>query len=150
MLINNHVRFIKKRKRCIKLEQIHLIRILFSVLFISSCIVILVLYLTNAKQSNELNILNSQIDQIETNQNNLDEKINILINEIEENTNQLKLLQNNENKIQQKIEKQEEIYNDLAEKNKKFRNFDGLLSIINSSNIFDSVTELNKLTFYVK
>ena len=147
MLINNHVRFIKKRKRCIKLEQIHLIRILFSVLFISSCIVILVLYLTNAKQSNELNILNSQIDQIETNQNNLDEKINILINEIEENTNQLKLLQNNENKIQQKIEKQEEIY---TEKNKKFRNFDSLLSIINSSNIFDSVTELNKLTFYVK
>lgn len=48
MLINNHVRFVKKRQKGIKLEQIIIIRIFISVLFISICIVILVLYLIKA------------------------------------------------------------------------------------------------------
>lgn len=118
MLINNHVRFVRKKQKCIKLEQISLIRFLISVLFISSSIIILVFYLIKAKQTNELNMLNSQIAQIETTQKNVDEKIKILTNGIEDNTNQLKLLQNNENKIKQNIEKQEEINTDLTEKTK--------------------------------
>ena len=150
MLINNHVRFVRKKQKCIKLEQISLIRFLISVLFISSSIIILVFDLIKVKQTNELNMLNSQIAQIETTQKNVDEKIKILTNGIEDNTNQLKLLQNNENKIKQNIEKQEEIYTDLTEKNKNYRSFNHLLSIIYSSEIFDSVTELQKLAFYVR
>ena len=150
MLINNHVRFVRKKQKCIKLEQISLIRFLISVLFISSSIIILVFYFIKAKQTNELNMLNSQIAQIETTQKNVDEKIKILTNGIEDNTNQLKLLQNNENKIKQNIEKQEEIYTDLTEKNKNYRSFNHLLSIIHSSKIFDNVTELQKLAFYVR
>lgn len=60
------------------------------------------------------------------------------------------MLQNNENKLQQNIEKQEEIYSDLKEKNTNHRIFNHLLSIIHSSKIFDSVTELQKLAFYVR
>ena len=48
------------------------------------------------------------------------------------------------------IEKQEEIYTDLTEKNKNYRSFNHLLSIIHSSKIFDNVTELQKLAFYVR
>lgn len=147
MLINNHVRFVRKKQKCIKLEQISLIRFLISVLFISSSIIILVFYLIKAKQTNELNMLNSQIAQIETTQKNVDEKIKILTNGIEDNTNQLKLLQNNENKIKQNIEKQEEIYTDLTEKNKNYRSFNHLLSIIHSSEIFDSVNRITKISF---